>query len=158
MKSGFTLLELLAVVGILSFILIATTQLLSSTLAGSGKSNSLQLVKQNGQFALSTMERTVRRAKTLTTCSGGTLTVTVPETTGDVIYTFKLNGTTLERNDIKLTDADVRVTDFSCSLTPAAVGNPAVVDLSLTIDKLGLSVENSVVNTTFNTSVSLRTY
>jgi len=158
MRKGFTLLELLAVVGILSFILMGVTQLLGSTLAGSGKSNSLQIVKQNGQFAISTMERTVRRAKTLTACSDGTLIVIVPETTGDVTYAFALSGNRLQRNDINLTDTDIQVTDFSCSPTPATAGNPAVVDISLTIEKSGLPVENSVVSTTFNTSVSLRTY
>lgn len=162
MKKGFTLLELLAVVGILSFILIAATQLLGSTLAGSGKSNSLQLVKQNGQFALSTMARLVRLSKSVTICSGSNLQFIVSESGADVNYQFDLGGTRLRKTRSGqvswLTEDNVQINSFSCALTPGSAGNPAVVDLRLTISKPGLSVENSIVNTDFNTTVSLRTY
>jgi len=165
MKKGFTLLELLAVVGILGFVLIAVTQLLGSTLAGSGKSNSLQIVKQNGQFALSTMSRLVRLAKSVTPCSGSNLQFVVSENNIDVIYIFQIDNQRLKKTrdagtpvESFVTDNQVQVTDFTCNFTSGFAGTPAVVDLSLTISKSGLSVENSVVSTTFNTSVSLRTY
>ena len=170
MKKGFTLLELLAVVGILGFVLIAVTQLLGSTLAGSGKSNSLQIVKQNGQFALSTMSRLVRLAKSVTPCSGSNLQFVVSENNIDVIYIFQIDNFQIDNQRLKktrdagtpvesfVTDNQVQVTDFTCNFTSGFAGTPAVVDLSLTISKSGLSVENSVVSTTFNTSVSLRTY
>lgn len=161
-KPGFTLLELLAVVGILSFILIAATQLLGSTLAGSSKSNSLQLVKQNGQFALSTMSRLVRLAKSVTVCAGSDLQFLVSESGADVAYRFDLGGTRLRKTRSGqvswVTEDNVRVNFFSCSLTPGSAGNPALVTLRLTISKPGISVENSVVNTDFNTTASLRTY
>ncbi len=161
-KPGFTLLELLAVVGILSFILIAVTQLLASTLAGSGKTNSLQLVKQNGQFALSTMARLVRLSKSVSVCSSGDLQFVVSESGSDVSYRFDVAGTRLRKTRAGqiswVTEDNVAVSSFTCSLTPGSAGTPAVVDLSLTIGKSGLSVENSVVNTDFNTTVSLRTY
>lgn len=158
MKKGFTLLELLMVVSLLGLVLITVTGLLGNIFSGSGKSRALQAVKQNGQFALSTMERTARRAKTLTACSGGTLTVIVPETGGDVAYTFDRSGATLRRNGINLVSSDVRVTGFSCSLTPAAAGNPAVVKIILTLDKLSLTPDESALAQTFETTISLRTY
>lgn len=165
-KRGFTLLELLAVVGILSFILIAVTQLLGSTLAGSGKSNSLQLVKQNGQFALSTMARLTRLAKSVGCGAGSELQLVVSEGGADVTYEFELDGgeSRLKKSQdggfswVWVTEGNVQVDSFSCILTSGSAGNPSVVDLRLTISKPGLSVENSVVNTDFNTSVSLRTY
>lgn len=162
MKRGFTLLELLAVVGILSFILIAATQLLGSTLAGSGKSNSLQIVKQNGQFALSTMSRLVRLSKSVTVCAGSDLQFIVSESGADVSYRFDLSGTRLRKTRAGqvswVTENNAQVNSFSCTLTPGSASNPAVVNLNLTIGKSGLSVENSVVNTDFKTTVSLRTY
>jgi len=162
MKKGFTLLELLAVVGILSFILIAVTQLFGSVLAGSGKTNSLQIVKQNGQFALSTMSRLVKLARSVTTCAGSDLQFVVSESGSDVSYRFDLNSNRLRKTRAGqaswVTENNVAVNSFTCALTSGSAGTPAVVDLRLTISKPGLSVENSVVNTTFNTSVSLRTY
>lgn len=162
MRKGFTLLELLAVVGILSFILIAATQLLGSTLAGSGKSNSLQLVKQNGQFALSTMSRLVRLAKSVAVCAGSDLQFVVSESGADVSYRFDLSGTRLRKTRSGqtswVTEDNVQVNSLTCTLTAGSSGTPTVVDLNLTIGKSGLSVENSVVNTNFKTSVSLRTY
>lgn len=158
MKKGFTLLELLMVVSLLGLALITVTGLLGNIFSGSGKSRALQAVKQNGQFALSTIERTARRAKTLTVCSGGTLIVIVPETAGDVTYTFNRSGSVLRRNGVNLTGADVRVTGFSCDLTPAVAGNPAVVKIILTLDKPSLTPDETAVAQTFATSVSLRTY
>lgn len=162
MKRGFTLLELLAVVGILSFILIAATQLLGSTLAGGGKTNSLQIVKQNGQFGLSTMARLARLSKSVAVCTAGDLQFIVSESGSDVNYRFDLGGSRLRktRDGVSswVTEENVEVNAFSCSLTSGAAGTPAVVDLNLTISKPGLSVENSVVGTNFKTSVSLRTY
>ena len=162
MKKGFTLLELLAVVGILSFILIAVTQLFGSVLAGSGKTNSLQIVKQNGQFALSTMSRLVRLSKSVTVCAAGDLQFVISETDSDVNYRFDLNSNRLRKTRAGqvswVTEDNVVVNSFTCTLTPGSAGTPAVVDIRLTISKPGLSVENSIVNTDFNTTVSLRTY
>ena len=162
MRKGFTLLEFLAVVGILSFILIAVTQLLAGTLAGSGKSNSLQLVKQNGQFALSTMARLVRLAKSVTACAGSDLQFVVSESGADVNYRFDLSATRLRKTRAGqvswVTEDNIAVNSFTCALTSGSAGTPAMVDLRLTISKPGLSVENSIVNTDFNTTVSLRTY
>lgn len=158
MKKGFTLLELLVVVSLLGLMLISVTGLLGSIFSGSGKSQALQAVKQNGQFALSTMERTTRRAKNLTTCAGGTLTVVVPETVGDVTYTFDRSGDTLRRNGVNLVSSDVRVTGFSCSLTQPASGNPAVAKITLTLDKPSQTLDQQAVAQTFETTVTLRTY
>lgn len=167
MKRGFTLLELLMVVGMLGLIMVAITQLLASVLSGSGKSSAVQAVKENGQFALSTLEKTVRRAKSITTCSGGTVTVVVPEISGDVTYTFGWVGsptyrltrtTTPPGTASDLVDTNVRVTSFSCSLTAGTPGSPAVVSISMTLDKPSLSVDQSASAQTFTSSVSLRTY
>lgn len=166
-RRGFTLLELLMVVAILGVVLIAITQLLTAVLSGSGKSSAAQAVKENGQFALSTIQKTVRRAKSVSVCSGGTLTVIVSEAGGDVTYSFSWTGsptygltktTTPSGNTSDLVDSSVRVTAFSCTLTSALPTAPAVVSISMTLDKPSLSVDQSAGSQTFTASSSLRTY
>lgn len=163
-RSGFTLLELLVVLGITGFILIVIAQLFGFTLSGSSKSRVLALLKEDGQFALSTMERTVRRAKQVSACSGSTLTATVTEMVGgapvDVTYAYSVSGSpaAILMNGIPLTSSGVEVASFGCSLLAAAPGKPALVSLTLTIQKLSPSLDERAVSQTFQTSVSTRTY
>lgn len=166
-RPAFTLLELLMVVAILGVVLIAITQLLTAVLSGSGKSSAAQAVKENGQFALSTIQKTVRRAKSVSTCSGGTLSVIVAETGGDITYSFSWTGsptyglaktTTPPGSTSDLVDSSVRVTAFSCTLTSSLPTAPPVVAISMTLDKPSLSVDQSAGSQTFTASSSLRTY
>lgn len=167
MRQGFTLLELLVFVALAGLILVGVTQVLGSTLAGSGKSQGLQQVKQNGQFALSTISRLLRQANNITACANGNLQFVVSENGADVTYTFQINSQRLKRTrndgipvDSFVTDTDdqIRVADFTCNLTPASNGQPAIVNLSFNVNKPGLSVENIIANINFRDSVSLRNY
>lgn len=166
MKRGFTLIELLMAVTILGLVMVAVTQLLASVLSGSGKSSTAQAVKENGQFVLSTIEKTARRAKSVTTCTtgaAGTLTVVVPESGVDTTYIFGLSGSQLTRTvtppggATNLTDPNIEVTAFGCTLTSATTAAPAVVSISMTLRKLG-AADQSANAQTFTSSISLRTY
>lgn len=167
MKRAFTLIELLIVVTILGGILVAITQLLATSLSGSGKSQALQLVKENGQFAISVIEQTSRRAERITACTTagttGTLAVAVPESSGTVTYTFQGGGGGALTKDsgsgtVNLISSDVRVVSFSCSQPAESAGNPMLATLSLVLDKPSSDVDRSVVSQTFQTTISLRTY
>jgi len=162
-RQGFTLLELLVFVALAGLILVGITQVLGSTLAGSGKSQGLQQVKQNGQFAMSTISRLLRQANNVTTCVNGNLQFTISESGADVVYLFDLVGNRLRKTrDITqvswLTDDGVQVANFACNLTSPGDGQPAIVNLSFNVGKPGLSVENIIANINFKDSVSLRNY
>jgi len=167
-RQGFTLLELLVFVALAGLILVGITQVLGSTLAGSGKSQGMQQVKQNGQLAMSTISRLLRQANNvdpLACANSNQLNFTVSESGADVTYTFQIDSQRLKRTrnagvpvDSFVTDDQVRVTDFTCNLTPPSNGQPAIVNLSFNIDKPGLSVENIIANINFRDSVSLRNY
>lgn len=158
-RFAFTLIELLMVVAILGLVMVAITQLLARVISSSGKSAATQSVKENGQFAISTMEKTVRKAKSVG-CSGtplsGIVTAIVPETAGDVTYTFARSGTTLAKtvnppnppnSTSGLTDPNIQVGSFSCALTPATSTASATVSIELII---GSQI--------FSTQVSPRVY
>ncbi len=74
MKKGFTLIELLVAMAIISGLGIMIAQAFFTTTRSNTKVEKLTDVKQNGDYALSVMERMIRNARTLTaSCtSGGT--------------------------------------------------------------------------------------
>lgn len=62
MKKGFTLVELLVVIGVLSIAGVLVLTIFSRSLRGNNKSQILISIKQNGQSVLETMNKTIRNA------------------------------------------------------------------------------------------------
>ena len=56
-ETGFTLVEILVVIGLLAIVVALGSNMFFTTLRGSTKSKTLTIVKQNGDYALSVMER-----------------------------------------------------------------------------------------------------
>ncbi|TSC53513.1 MAG: Uncharacterized protein LiPW16_370 [Microgenomates group bacterium LiPW_16] len=78
-QQGFSLVELLVAIGILGIVGSIATVILFTTLQSASKSDILREVKQNGDYAISVMERMVRNATTVEVgcpVGGGTLTGT----------------------------------------------------------------------------------
>lgn len=149
-------------VALVGLILVGITQVLGATLAGSGKSQSLQQVKQNGQFAMSTISRLLRQANSVTACAVGQLDFSVLESGATATYRFETNSLRIRKtyNGVQswLTDDNVEASSFICSMTAPGSGQPAVVNLSFSVRKPGLSVESIIANINFKDSVSLRNY
>lgn len=161
-KKGFTLLELLMFVALVGLILVGITQILGATLAGSGKSQSLQQVKQNGQFSMSTISRLLRQANSVTVCGAGQLDFSVLESGATATYRFDTSSLRIRKtyNGVQswLTDDNVEVSSFICNMTAPGSGQPAVINLSFSVRKAGLSVESIIANINFKDSISLRNY
>lgn len=79
-KKGFTLVEILVVIGVLSIAGVIILTIFSRTLRGNNKSQILTAIKENGQSVLENLDKTVRNADnivcpTATSPSGNTLVV-----------------------------------------------------------------------------------
>lgn len=79
-KSGFTLAEILVVIGVLSVVGIIVLIIFSRTLRGNNKSQILTAIKENGQSVLENMDKTIRGADNVvcpvaTTLSSNTLVI-----------------------------------------------------------------------------------
>ena len=61
-QKGFTIIEIVVVVGILGVIAVIGTNMFFTVIRGSNKSKNLTTVKQNGEYALSVMERMIRNS------------------------------------------------------------------------------------------------
>lgn len=62
-SGGFTLIELLIVVAIIASIVAIAVGIVSSTLRGTNKTNVINKVRENGNYAISQMARTIKYAK-----------------------------------------------------------------------------------------------
>ncbi|MCL5433255.1 MAG: prepilin-type N-terminal cleavage/methylation domain-containing protein [Patescibacteria group bacterium] len=62
-RKGFTLIELLAVMIVLIVVGVIIVEILYSTMRGSGKTNLITQIRQNGNFTISQMSKIIRDAK-----------------------------------------------------------------------------------------------
>lgn len=62
MRKGFTLVELLVVMAVLSFFGILILVIFTRTLKGGNKAQMIGVIKQNGQAVLEVMDKTIREA------------------------------------------------------------------------------------------------
>lgn len=61
-SKGFTIIEILVVIAVISIVGVIITEIFFNTLKGSNKSNLITKIKQNGQSALEIMDKTIRNA------------------------------------------------------------------------------------------------
>lgn len=73
--NGFTLVEILMVVFLFGLIMTLSGALFSAVLKGSSKSEITKEVKQIGDYAMGQMERAIRNAKSIDSCSTNSLTI-----------------------------------------------------------------------------------
>ena len=75
---GFTLMEIIVVIALLGVVGMMAVNIFFTSLRGSTKAETLKEIKQNGDFAISTMERMIRNAQEVTsTCSGSSSSITI---------------------------------------------------------------------------------
>lgn len=75
LKSGFTLLEILVSVSLLVVLALVSFNIFFSLMKGAAKTKVLSLIKQEGNYALTVMERTIRNATQLEECGADYITL-----------------------------------------------------------------------------------
>ncbi len=163
-NQGFTFIELLVVVGIMIILSTTTINLLFSTLRGSTKDKVVEDVKLSGDRALAQIENSLRFASEIVDNGSGQVCQAGMTAIGYVSYglpgNYSLSGTRIASNSNFLTSdsVQVRALDFSCKAD--AVGEPAYVDVTVTIGRgnAGTDKAEEVYEETFKTGVSLRKY
>lgn len=117
LNAGFTLVELLVVITIFAVMLLVVNQVLFATFRGTAKSEAQDKVKRQGEQAMAVIERAIRNARSIYTCSGSTVTYQDPSlNTGSFSCTNIGSGSgyiASERGPLTANDVDVT----SCSIT-----------------------------------------
>jgi prepilin-type N-terminal cleavage/methylation domain-containing protein len=158
-KQGFTLIEILMVVAIFGIIVVLGSGLFFFLLKGSSKSRVLEVVRENGDYALGVMGIMVRNARSLLNYSGSEITILNPDGKTTI---FSCSGERIASNGASLISSEVKVDDcssiFSLEVDPAGVA-PAVMTIKFSLSQKVVTArpeEQALMN--FQTTVSLRNY
>lgn len=167
-KKGFTLIELLVVMGVFLAVATVVGGILFSTLRGSQKSTTIDEIRHNGNFAITTMTKMIRGAKNITyptNCLAPTPTpvvevrLTPADGSSTTIFTCDNTNKTISSNSASLLDMTrVSLVAGSCSFTCTQLsGQSPTVRVKFSLSQSGTSsfVESQAV-ASFDTSVTLR--
>lgn len=166
-KKGFTLIEVLVVITILSIIMVFGITVISTVLNGGTKIALVSQIKQNGNYVTEVMSRYIRNATSISNAPacGNSLVLVQPdnsEVTFSLLPSDANNNNRIASNSAILTNSDIKngVNVSSLNFTCDTTVNPPVVTINFTLTQplsAGSGVE-SQSSETFHTSVSLRTY
>jgi len=160
-KTGFSLIEILIVVGILATVAIIGTTMFFSILKSAAKTRILAEVKQNGNYALGVMERAIRNGRD--PIGGGSwITITAPN---DIPIRFSCEDsnddgiTDIASDSASLISNKVEVQSCSFNIAPGGPDEPDVVTINFTLSQAGTTTrpeEEAMVD--FEATVTLRNY
>lgn len=169
-RFGFSLIEILIVVGLFAILATIASQSTLLSLRGARKSDSLADVREDLDYALAAMERGLRSSQSITTACNGTVTQRIDyideyEAPGS-FRCFDINGDTIIEVAsgsgtplayARLTSNDVRVTSCEIICTTPLANTPPYIDIAITgTNVTGVGTELSPV--TVDTRVNLRVY
>lgn len=162
---GFTLLELLTTIGILSIIGVICVSVITITFRTSKKADLINFARQNGDTAMSQIVRNIRFAGSLispATCvpSLTASSVTVSSVTDHQQTTYSCTNGTISSNSASLVDStSLQVTSclFICSQQSSAVPPIITIQYSLSPKVSGNFAETNFI-LPFQSSVTVRNY
>lgn len=175
-NGGYTIIELLTVVGILVIISALVTGILYSTLRGSSKTKIATSVAQNGSYALSVISDAIVSSYAVTAINGNPITDCTASPSGTMITLKKSDGSSIsfscanntiasgsasliDTSQVKIDTTNIANCYFYCSQPSNDSYSIPIVGFGFTItDKSTSTLFENKSSAVFNTSVSLRNY
>lgn len=167
-EGGFTLIELVIVIGVFGLIGVIILTTLVNILRSTNKTNIINTVRQNGNYALEQMTKTIRTAVSLQTptlpCNpsssptvSSTLSVTASDSTVSSFVcannTIKLNGNSLlDTNTTYVTNC---ATAFTCSQDSISAAPVITIDFFVQDNSSGF-YEQKVPPIEFQTTIIMQ--
>jgi prepilin-type N-terminal cleavage/methylation domain-containing protein len=162
---GYTLLELLTVIGILSVIGGIVVSIVFISLRGAKKSDLVEGLRQNGDTAMTQMIKQIRYAKSLNTpasCvpSSNTSSITITSLDTNTQTTFACSATTISSNSASLMDTNtISVSACSFTCTQQTLNDPPSINIKFTLSpKTAGALAETKATIPFQSSVTLRNY
>jgi len=173
-NKGFTLIEILVVVGLLAMAAVIGANLFFTTFRSSTKTKILTVVKQNGDYALSVMERLIRDAEEVITnsdgdvCESGMNKIKVKRLDGSKIefecldegtLTGYIASTSAVRARLISDEVKLDSCSFDCSQEEINPFNPQSVMIKFTLSQAGGAARvEEQASIDFQTTVTTRNY
>lgn len=162
--SGFTLIEILVVVAIFSFLGILITRSVLLTIGGSKKSEAIVKVKENLDYATGVIERQIRNADSIPQCPNSNPAILnyidQDGNAGSFSCLTDANGNGYIASgsaQLPLTASDINVTACYLSCNVSGSTSPPTVTINLeAVEASASAIQNADV--TVSTQVSLRNY
>lgn len=159
-KQGFTIVELLVFMGILSVFLGVLTQVFHSALDVQLETAATASVDLTGNYLFNRLEYDIRRATGIETPSApGQTSSSLALDIGGVDYTYSILGSSLQlANDLgsfSLTDVNTQVSNLSFTRRGSGSGNDAI-EISFTLTSTATTTAGESESRQLQTSVSLR--
>ena len=160
-SKGFTLVETVVVVFLLGLIVAVSGSLFFAILKGASKAEVVKEVKQNGDYAMNFMIRTIRNAQSIQSCEASSLTIENSDQSSTTFYCLIEDSVTkIASGSSALTNKTVTA-GSPCSLSFVCQEmDPPAVTISFTLFQkgaVGQRVEETA-QSNFRQTVQLRTY
>lgn len=160
-KKGFTLIEILVVIGVFAVIAVIGSTSFFSMLKGATKTKITNLVKQNGDYTLGVMEKMIRNAREIVLdpgeeCTSGMEEIEISNPDGG-FTTFSCTDNPISSNSAKLISNQVKVESCFFDCQRSGPLQPDVVTINFTLSQAQTTVRpEEQVRIEFRTTVSLR--
>jgi prepilin-type N-terminal cleavage/methylation domain-containing protein len=154
-RKGYTLVEILVVIGIFAIVAVMGTMMFFYILKGAAKTRALAEVKQNGDYALGAMTRLIRNAKTLESWNDHRIILT--DQNGESI-TFECVNGEIASASASLISETVEVEDCTdmFAVEEGTALTPDKVTISFTLRQAGAGRPEEKAEVDFKTTVLMR--
>jgi prepilin-type N-terminal cleavage/methylation domain-containing protein len=159
-KNGFTLIELIVVIGLLGLLSVAISSIMLTSLVSSSSVRSATKVKQAGTYVLGQVQNLIRNAKEVVICESGAtpplITIVNPDG-GQTTLTSESDGTNTRiasNSGNYLTPPSLAVSNYLLSCNPSDT-DPTLVNFSFDLEDTQ-SPRTTTPAIHFETSVNLR--
>lgn len=164
-QRGYTLIELLTVIGILSVIGVVVLSIIFISIRGTQKSDTLEVVRQNGDTALSQMVKNIRYAKSLdapASCLPATTVsaITVTSLQDGARTTYACSNATISSNSASLLNTNaVETTSCSFVCTQSKASDPPTITIQYNLSAKGATnFTETRASIPFQSSVTMRNF
>ncbi len=155
LKKGFSLIELIVVISLLSLLMLAISGTMLMTVISSNRVRTTTKVKQAGNYALGQIQSMIRNSKSIVSCNSSGESITIVNQNG-AQTTINLESARIASNSgTYLTPANTTTSVFNLTCEPSDIA-PNLVKITFDLkDNLSSDVVDSPT-LHFETSVNIR--